>query len=216
MTGSPYDAKWTPVVRVRQNWNNSDTTSHIAIESSEAMHKTTIRWGGRDTTIDGSTGISLLASPMNPDSWCYVTGTDSIVSATDSTQTVERRILIKMPSRPLDLTVSFSSTKPFDASSPVWAIWSQSVMGKDVGTTTNRKVFKWFSFPDTCIVLPVRFVVHSGQVVRESVEATFDHLDTPVDFEHAPGYDIQRMVITRIDTLHSGKWQNGTPVAEVR
>jgi hypothetical protein len=214
--GSPYNPKWTPAGKVKQMWSKYDTTGSIHLYSSETMHGTTVRWNGKDTTVNGTRSAVLQAPKIDPDRWCALRSRDTVIASTDSTRTVEYTLTIHMPIRPFRINVNFSSSQPLEGYSPVWSMAPESRMGPDVGTTERNKSFKWVSFPDTTIVIPVRLTYREGQVIAQSIEAQFDALDTPAAVDHMPGWYSNRLIISRADTLRSLVWKKGVAANDIR
>ena len=63
------------------------------------------------------------------------------------------------------------------------------------------KVFRWYSFPDTALVIPLTLVLGKGQTVSQSVEAVFDTLPSAVRFDHPPANLTRRFTVAREETL---------------
>ena len=196
--GTPYDAKWEPIVRVRQAWNSLDTSGAVRISSSEKFREMRVRWEGRDTLLAGS-ATALPSSHLDPDAWCAVSVHDSIIGMSDSLVTLERTLLLRAPVSPLAVTVSFESSRRFEAVSP----WIMGVRGPSSGggLTDKRKVFSWYAFPDTLLRVPVTLIMKKNQRISQSATMTFDTLATPVWFEKPPPYRTTRFTVTRQDSL---------------
>lgn len=196
----PYNAAWQPFVKVRQTWNAFDTTGAIHIQSSEWMRGTIVHWGGKDTVLEKAIETTLPGTGMNPVYWCSTSVQDTVEKSMDSTIEVSRLLTISTPVRPFIVVVSLESRIPFEAES--WQ-WSEGVRRaeKGEGISEKRKVFTWYSFPSTPLVIPLELILHPNQTVTQNVEITYDTLATPVQLEHAPGCVSKRMVITRTDTL---------------
>jgi hypothetical protein len=157
-----------------------------------------VRWEGRDTLLAGS-ATALPSSHLDPDAWCAVSVHDSIIGMSDSLVTLERTLVLRAPIRPLAVTVSFESSRRFEAVSP----WIMGVRGPSSGggLTDKRKVFSWYAFPDTLLRVPVTLIMKKNQRISQSATMTFDTLATPVWFEKPPPYRTTRFTVTRQDSL---------------
>jgi hypothetical protein len=198
---TPYDAKWQPAVGLRQVWNRYDTSGVIRVVSSEPFRHMQAMWDGRDTTVSGETEVVLSCPPLRPSSWVGVSYRDSLERRTDSVLTMARTLVLAMPVRPYQVLVSFESKAPFELVSWRWQNWFSPGTKRDDGTSDRRKVFRWYSFPSTPLVIPLEIEVHPNQMVRQSVEVTFDTLATPVTLLHPGGYCTRRMVISLSDSI---------------
>jgi hypothetical protein len=196
----PYDSSWEPKISVTQSWSPANSSGNIIITSSESLKGAIISHDGKDSVVVGSPAELLLSHlSLFPDAWCSVESHDSTAFMGDSTLYVERTLTIRTPIRPYSLAVSFDSKTPFDAVSP-WEFSAQrSISGSKTGD--RSKTLTWYSFPSTPIVVPVRFMLTKGQVVRQEVVTVFDTLSTSVRIEHAMGYVTKRLTITRVDSL---------------
>ncbi|HTY00694.1 MAG TPA: hypothetical protein VMG09_11760, partial [Bacteroidota bacterium] len=197
----PYDRKWQPAVIVRQAWNSFDTSGVVRIESSEPFHDLRVLWDGRDTVVPHGTGTEIAGPPIDPRRWVTVTSRDSIESQDDSTSLVLRTVKLTMPVRPYQVEVRFVSPSPFDAMSARWTNYEPVGLSRNAITPDRRKVFRWYSFPASPLVVPVELRLHRNQSVVQYVEVTFDTLATPVTFENLEGYCTRRMTITETDSL---------------
>ncbi len=200
---SPYDATWQPAVELNQSWNRFDTTSNVFINASEPMRRTSFHWAGKDTTVSRAYSVVLAGPAVDPAHWCGVSAVDSSGVVGDSTVSVFRLLTLSFPVRPLQVSVSFESSSRFEGVSAKWSTWARTTMGNTEGTGERRKTLRWYSFPDTQIVVPMHLTLHPSQLIRQRIEVTYDTLATPVSIEHAPGYVTKRFTITRTDSLRA-------------
>ncbi|MGA9117986.1 MAG: M28 family metallopeptidase [Bacteroidota bacterium] len=212
---TPYDAKWEPAILVRQAWNAYDTTGTVRIVSSEPFRAMRVDWNGRDTVIAGGTRADLPGPSIQRSSWLSVSASDSVEGETDSVTTLSRTLVLTTPVRPYQVVVTFESKAPFEISSWRWRNWLSSSTRRDEGTSDRRKVFRWYSFPATPLVIPLEIELHSGQQVRQNVEVTFDTLATPVMLENIRGYCTRRMVISMADSLRMPERTRGLAEAQL-
>jgi hypothetical protein len=66
---------------------------------------------------------------------------------------------------------------------------------------TNSVSFRWYSFPDTSIYLPVSFQVTGSDSVKENIEATFIEQAVPVIVKKDVSTVTSKTTVTRSETL---------------
>ncbi len=209
----PYGPTWQPAVIVRQSWNSYDTSGVVRIVSSEPFRDLRVLWDSRDTVVPKGTQTEILGPPLDPAHWVDVASRDSIVAADDSTTSITRTVVVTTPVRPYQVTVRFESTTPFEASSVRWSSLQPVGMLHNQEEPDRRKVFRWYAFPASPLVIPIEMRLHRNQSVVQHVEVTFDTLATPVVLENLEGYCTRRMVITRTDSLHAPGLAGGLAAA---
>jgi hypothetical protein len=93
----------------------------------------------------------------------------------DSTWSMVRRVEIHSQFRPLRVGITYQSASPFSVGSP----WSQ---GGDFRKreSDRRKVFSWFYYPDTSLVVPLTFALVDSQQIQETIEVVYDTLAYPL------------------------------------
>ncbi len=203
----PYDKMWEPSVIVRQAWNALDTTGRVRIISSEPFHDLRVHWEGRDTVVEGGNEAIVYGVPIAPTKWVTVSSRDSLESVDDTLADIARTVSIRTPVRPYRISMTLQSSEPFELSSWRWSTVLRS--RRDESADDRSKVFEWYSFPDTNIVIPLDLRLHRNQKVVQHVEVTFDTLATPIRMEHFEGYTTQRMTITQTDSLRAPQATGG-------
>ncbi len=210
----PYGPSWQPSVIVRQGWNIFDTSGVVRIMSSEPFHDLRVLWESRDTVLPHGTEAEIFGPPIDPAHWVDVACRDSIVGADDSTTSLTRTLVVTTPVRPYQVSVTFESKSPFEATSWRWSSSQPVGMLRSQASPDRRKVFRWYAFPASPLVIPVELHLHRNQSVIQYVEVTFDTLATPVMLENLEGYCTRRMVITRTDSLRGPGLAGGLAEAE--
>jgi hypothetical protein len=119
----------------------------------------------------------------------------------DTTNVFARRIVLHSALRPLSVTVSYRSEKPFTAASP----WVTGVRRGVVADSGRYKTFSWYAFPDTPLVVPVTFTLRDSQKVHETVEVTYDSLAYPLSLGRDLTYFVKRTIVNAGATFGSAE-----------
>jgi len=101
--------------------------------------------------------------------------------------------------RPLSVTVSYRSEKPFTVTSP-WVTGRRRGIVADSG---RYKTFSWYAFPDTPLVIPVTFTLRDTQTVHETVEVTYDSLACSLALGRELTYFVKRTIVNAGATFGS-------------
>jgi hypothetical protein len=106
----------------------------------------------------------------------------------DSGTTFDIRLHLYAKTRPYSLTVTFAggTATPTDVTTPF--VWSPG---------TNSISFRWFSFPDTALFLPVSFTVEGSDSIKEYIEATFTEQAIPVSVSKDLANTVSRTKFSR-------------------
>jgi hypothetical protein len=118
----------------------------------------------------------------------------------DSTRVLRRHVVIHSALRPLEVSVTYRSEKPFEASSS----WAEGGRRKGRGRDADHsRRFSWYAFPDTLLDIPVTLVADKGQTLHERIEVTYDTLAWPMQFRKAHTNFIRRTMVVARDTLRA-------------
>jgi hypothetical protein len=197
-----YDQFWSATVRVDERQVYGGRSIDVHVRGSEYFNGMLMQMGGKDTTLSGRTNY-LLRTPDTTFavSWCSVDR--KLISpdgsnSHDSTAVLERRILLHSEFRPLEVTVTYRSATPFEASSS----WAQGGRRSARMSESDRtRIFTWFSYPDTNLTIPVTLVMGRGQTIKETIEITYDSLAYPVILKKENTNFIKRTFVTAFDTI---------------
>lgn len=192
----PYGQKWFGRIVVQQNYTVGADSSTITLKGSEYLRGLRLVVDGRDVVLVGRTNFhQFQPSQSSFVSWCsmdvnYWPGSNP--GENDSLSRMDRRITIHSRIRPYRVNVKYSSTSPFDVSSP-WAYRHSEKFEKE---SDNVRVFSWYSFPDTLIEIPITLTLSDSQRVSEKIEVTFDALAYPLRLEKNLTYFEMSTVVT--------------------
>jgi hypothetical protein len=192
----PYNQKWYGRIVVQQSYTVGTDSSTITLKGSEDLKGLKMVADGRDVVFDGRTNFHQFhpshssvvpLCSMDVNYWPGKKATEK-----DSVWRMDRRITIHSRIRPYRVKVRYSSTSPFDVSSP----WAYQPAEKSQKVSDNVKVFSWYSFPDTLIDIPVTFTLGDSQRVSEKIEVTFDTLAYPLRLDKDLTYFEMSTVVT--------------------
>ena len=163
-----YDPLWESSVSVTQTYRLLSDSGAVSLSSGEYLGGVRCVYDGRDSTLGGRV-TSMPLRTLRPATVGWLTLDTSMTRGPergDTTCVVARRLVLHSAFRPLSVSVSYRSEKPFTASSP----WVTGVRRGVVADTGRYKTFSWYAFPDTNLVVPVTFTLRDSQRVRETVE----------------------------------------------
>jgi hypothetical protein len=154
---------WKQRIDIEQILSLDTGKGSAIVRSNEYLGGTKIRARGKDTTISGrATEVVLqeIVAPSEP----WITTERSFDSSTkDSATTVALTLRLRSRFRPFTLRVSYaSSQRLFDPVSPL-----------AFSETEKTITFRWYSFPDTSLTIPLQFRIGRADSIRESIEAVF-------------------------------------------
>jgi hypothetical protein len=197
-----YDPLWESSVSVTQTYRLGADSGAVNLSSGEYLRGIRVVDDGRDSLLDaGVTSAPLRTAHPSRVGWLTLdTLVTRIAQQGDSTQLLERRLVLQSALRPLSVTVSYRSDRPFSASSP-WVAGSRRRAAADPG---KNKFFTWYAFPDTPLVVPVTFTLRDSQVVHETVEVTYDTLACPLSFARDLTYFVKRTVVDANGSFSAG------------
>ena len=180
LTQPVYGRLWYNNVRVEQQYTIGSDTSSLTIKSSEYLKGARGTINGHDTLFINKSNYASLALPKHfTVTWCNVAKRNTeLAKSSDSTWSVERTLEIHSHFRPLRIDVTYESSQPFEIKSP----WAHGPKSPDPQQreADRRKRFRWYSFPDTLLVIPVTFTISDTQRVTEKIEIAFDSVAYPI------------------------------------
>jgi hypothetical protein len=163
---------WKREIKINQECNFDTQLSKISIESSEYLNGIKISAGGHDTLITTNVTSLILDSGKYFDSNWVKIERKIEKQQSDTISHYDLELSITTASRPFTISIAYS------------------INGKEMNAfdtpfqfRTNRKQEKqisWFSFPDTLLIIPVKFSAASSDTVQEKIEITFNKLVTPM------------------------------------
>lgn len=175
-----YDAKWFNTVRVEHRYDANADSGALAIRGSEYLDGLGGTVNGRDTVFSGRINSAMLEEAAAfPVRWLDVSHElDAVSQTTDTTWRLGRTLTLRSLFRPLRVNVIYESDSPFEVTSP----WAHGARSRETGVreTDRRKVFRWYAFPDSHLVIPVHFALKDSQAVMETVDVMFDSAAYPI------------------------------------
>ena len=196
-----YDKKWYNTVRVEHKYELGADTNAVEIKGSEYFDGLTGRINGRDTTLTGRTNFASLPFLKNlAVPWLEVARpTANPATRSDSVWNVDRVLEIHSRFRPLRIHVTYASDEPFEVEST----WAHGAKSPDPSQREDekRKVFRWYSFPDTLLTIPVTFALRDSQRVSEFIEVVFDSVAYPISLKREFTQVSFRTTVTAVDTF---------------
>jgi hypothetical protein len=145
---------------------------------------------GKDSLIEGrDTRVKLTSFPAREYEW--ITTERTVETTKDSNTTFNVRLSVRTKYKPYSITVTYAGGRAIEnVATPI--LWSPG---------TNSVSFRWYSFPDTSIYLPVSFQVTGSDSVKEYIEATFIEQAVPVIVKKDVSTVTSKTTVTRSETL---------------
>jgi hypothetical protein len=175
-------------------------TFSIRLTSAEYLSDLRIRHADIETTITNKTTSAVIhprykVDTLLRDDYDIERGTSSWVKIYRSTEVgeqgdttlIDTHLQLQMPFRPFTVSVSYSgkdsSFLDFDTK-------------LQYRTTKSTKKIEWYSFPDSILDIPVKFIIVGNDSVKEEIKVTFNKLAYPMEFERELTTIIPRTVYT--------------------
>jgi hypothetical protein len=188
-----YDPLWETSVSVTQTCRLGTDSGAVNITSGEYLAGIRCVVDGRDSTLGGRV-TSMPLRTERPATVGWLTVDTSVTRGPergDTSCVIERRLVLHSALRPLSVSISYRSERPFTAASP----WVRGVRRGVVADSGRYKTFSWYAFPDTPLVVPVTFTLRDSQMVRETVEVTYDSLAYPMTLARDMTYFVKRTIV---------------------
>ncbi|GJQ21339.1 MAG: hypothetical protein HBSIN02_16940 [Bacteroidia bacterium] len=190
-TRPAYSDLWNQIITVRQSINFGANKGVVTVTSPDYLDGAVISVGGRDTTIQGRI-VSARLAEFDPRDYDWIKTERTVETRKDSNTTFSIGLRIFSRTRPYSLTVTYAGETggPENIVTPL--LWSQG---------PNSVTFRWYSFPDTSLYIPVSFSLAGSDSVREYIEAVF--LEQPVSVHVAKDHTstVKRTVLERTAIL---------------
>ncbi|MEP0822669.1 MAG: Zn-dependent exopeptidase M28 [Ignavibacterium sp.] len=170
-TRPAYSDLWKQTITVRQTISSGASQGLVTVTSPDYLDGAVISVDGRDTTLQGRITSARLAE-FDPGKYEWIKTERTVETRKDSTTTFSIGLRISSRTRPYTLSVTYAGGRgaPQNVVTPL--LWSQG---------PNSMTFRWYSFPDTSLYIPVSFSVTGSDTVREYIEAVF--LEQPVSVQ---------------------------------
>jgi len=174
-----YNELWYRDVNVNQQVDLGKHSREISIESPEYLTGVRIHYGSSDTLIGTKTQTAtLISGPEFDTTWLTVTQKQQTRQSGD-TCFFDVELSLRSKLRPYTVNVIYSTGKD-EIPGFTSAIFST---GERPAGKGEERVFRWYSFPDTNITIPVQFMVVGDDSVGEKIEVTYDTLASPMRCE---------------------------------
>ncbi len=181
-----YTSLWYRDVRINERYDMDSGKGELAFRSAEFLsgkvrHNT-------DTTLPGRSIMATIPPGKFDPSWVHVARRESVTSSRGDDIDYEVSLRVDAFRRPLSVTYAIEgkTLKNFDSE------WRFTTSG-------TGSSLRWFSYPDSELVIPVKFSLPRGDSARENLDIVFDTLNYPVRYEGELTYTIPR---TTFSTSH--------------
>jgi hypothetical protein len=190
-----YDRFWFRDVRVVEQFDMTAHKQTVQINSPEFLTGVKLAHGGIDTLIASrTTELEIAPRSYFDTTWANVARSDSTTKSGDTT-THNIRLVIRSKFRPYVVDVHYSAGIKDIAGfeTPLKCTY-----------TDNSRTLEWYSFPDTTILVPVKFQTVSKDSVTESISILFDSLAYPMTLQRPLTYFLPRTTYSNSHT-YSGR-----------
>ncbi|HZY09718.1 MAG TPA: M28 family peptidase, partial [Bacteroidota bacterium] len=178
-----YNKFWYREVRIDQRYDMKNETKEVTLKSPEYLSNLHINHGGKDTIINTRSTFENIVPDVSFDStWLSLHRTEKQQHFGDTTK-YEIELTLAAKHRPYRILVSYSSGE--QGLNSFYTPWKFIV--KD-----NENQIHWYSFPDSILIIPLKFQMIGADSIKEQVEVTFDGLAYPMTFDRELTYFIQR------------------------
>lgn len=172
-TRPSYSGYWQPSISVDERLDGNTNSGTLALKSAEYMSGSHVHASDLDTIITGWTrNVELRQFQVSSQEWLTVDRSINVGAGSDSTIDILLKLNAKY--RPYTLAITYSTSKQ-----PSTGVSSPLAFTQ----TKKTLAFKWYSFPDTSLLIPVHFQVTGGDSITESIEAVFVQQFYPVQIE---------------------------------
>ncbi len=190
-TKPAYTQRWKQPIRIEQRLDGKTGKATITVKSIDYLNGLKIRMASRDTTISGwIRGAKLQDISVDKNDWIAVQRV--FTAPSDSQGTFDLKLRLTMKYRPYTLSVSYTGGRH-----ALTNIISSLAFSNSASTVT----FRWYSFPDTSLFIPVQFEIADADSVTEKIEATFLEPIVPIQAEKDNGSMTYRTVLTRSEVI---------------
>ncbi len=192
----PYSDRWTQKIEVTQELSSGDSLLHATVKSTDHLDGTTISMAEFDTTIASrETTVRLPDLPASQEAWMHTGLSQPEPGGRSSLLTVRSR------TRPYTLEVRFTPKHHADGSRIIKASAGLSSVALQDGIASVR----FYSFPDTSIVLPITLALNRPDTVEQVVVATFAEPAIPVTVTKEHSSVIYRTIVQETREFYVGR-----------
>jgi len=185
-----YTNLWQQQISIRQTVNLDTNSGMAEVTSPEYLDGATVNVAGKDSLIDGRETRVRLA-PFAARDYEWITAERTVETTKDSNTTFDVRLTVRTKYKPYSIAITYAGGKAIENVTTPF-LWSPG---------PNSISFRWYSFPDTTIYLPVSFQVTGSDSVKEYIEATFMEQAIPVTIRKDLSAFTSRTTVTRSTTL---------------
>ncbi len=182
-----YSSEWQQRIHIYQNVDQNKRAGNLKVYSSDYLTGANITWGGQDTLIlDRRDNIILGSFEVPEDDWIIVDRTMDIHG--DSSLTYNILLTLRFKHNPYKIEVAYkSNNRSLENGSSSYAF----------SIAKGEMKMRWYSFPDTVLVIPIVFTSSAEDVVIEDIRATFIEQMVPVSIRKPYSVPISRTEIQK-------------------
>lgn len=165
-----YTEQWRQQIHTNYNWDQENTLSSVEVMSPDYLKGAIITLAQRDTTIFSKTHrveLGMIESPS--EDWI---STERVLDIHGDTITI--LLHLKLKYRPYTLEVSYKSKNK---------TLHDGITSYAYTESQGEMRMRWYSFPDTNLIIPIIFSISPTDTVWETIRATFMQPITPVRIE---------------------------------
>jgi len=186
-----YSDYWQQQITVNQTFDQNTGKARVELVSADYLDGTSVRMDGKDTLLTGrDRKVRLQEAAPALDPWIRVERSVETVKGTNTTYTMLLKYHFKH--RPYRLSISYrgGNAQPENVDSPfAWSPEGKSVM------------LRWYSFPETLLVVPLKMTVVGSDSLTEYIEATFVEQLIPVSARKDLASVRSRTIVTSLETV---------------
>ncbi len=165
-----YTSKWRQHITVQQTVDHDRGRAFVDVASPDYLGGATLHFSGKDSAVTGFARKIRVMETIPTEQWIRVERTVETIKGTNTTFTMLLQFHFKY--RPYTFEVAYrGGTSPLESVDSPFA-WSPE--GKSIR-------LRWYSFPDTLLVVPLKLTVVGADTLSETVSATFVEQPVPVE-----------------------------------
>jgi hypothetical protein len=195
-----YDDRWFNEVLVEQRYTLGEDSSSVTLRGSENLDGIEMSPVYGEARHTERTNFSELATIPRPRvEWVSVDQSVDRLDSDGDTVLLRRQLQLHSILRPYRMYLTYRSSLPFVVESD-WSHGSTLRVGHE---SDSMKIFSWYSFPDTDLVVPVTFRLSKEQRVVERAEIVYDSLALDLRLRRDHTNVQYRTIVTAVDTFWS-------------
>src|SRR5579862_241094 len=177
-----YNNFWYRDVHIAEVYDMNKSTKNVHLTSPEYLTSVKVHTEAGDTLLPKATEVSIPIRSKFDTTWLKIDRAQTVTQNGDTTS-YDIKLMLNCAFRPYTVNVRYSrgmkSIRRF--ATPLFA--------KEID---SARVMDWYSFPDTNIIVPVKFQVIGKDSVTESISVVFDSLAYPLHCERDMTYFLPR------------------------